>query len=51
MASECCIRKFSMHQLISLCEEGDEIKMVLGEIGCKIDRTAEVISYITVWYW
>lgn len=37
MAIECCIQKFSVHQLISLCEEEDEIKMDLGEIGCKIE--------------
>jgi len=30
MASECCIQKFTMHQLISVCEEEDEIKMDLG---------------------
>jgi len=37
MASECCIQKFSMHQLISLCYEEDEIKMDLREIGYKIE--------------
>ena len=34
MAIESCIQKFSVHQLNSLCEEEDEIKM---DIGCKIE--------------
>lgn len=31
------MQKFSMNKLISLCEEEDEIKMDLGELGCKIE--------------
>jgi hypothetical protein len=42
-----------MHQLISLCEEGDKgmkLRCILGRgvVRWKTDRTAEVVSYITV---